>query len=99
MLHLICNFIKNFNSYRRETLWQVSSYRRRPYIYDFIIVRLINKPASQKYPCQIYLLKLTILVTDTLGFKGFANLILKSSLFILFCETDADFHQVVTFIL
>ena len=29
MLHLICNIIKNFNSYRRETLWQVSSYRRR----------------------------------------------------------------------
>ena len=28
MLHLICNIIKNFNSYRRETLWQkiVSEY-------------------------------------------------------------------------
>ena len=25
----IFNIIKNFNSYRRETLWQVSSYRRR----------------------------------------------------------------------
>ena len=24
---------------------------------------------------------------------------LKSSLFILFCETDADFHQIATFIL
>ena len=35
----------------------------------------------------------------TLGFKGIANLMLKSSLFILFCETDADFHQIATFIL
>ena len=36
-----------------------------PYIYYFTIVRLINKPASQKItPCQTYWLKLTILVTD-----------------------------------
>ena len=35
----------------------------------------------------------------TLGFKGIANLMLKSSLFILFCENDADFHQIATFIL
>ena len=35
----------------------------------------------------------------TLGFKGIANLMLKSSLFILFCETDADVHQIATFIL
>ena len=32
-------------------------------------------------------------------FKGIANLMLKSSLFILFCKTDADFHQMARFIL
>ena len=48
MLHLICNNIKNFNSYRRETLWQSVYTGEEPYIYDFIIVRLIYKPASQK---------------------------------------------------
>ena len=35
-----------------------------PYIYDFIIVRLIDKPVSQKVtPYQTWL-KFTILVTD-----------------------------------
>ena len=53
MLHLICNIIKNFNSYRRETLWQVHA-GEEPYIYDFMIVRLIDKPASQKKTCQTY---------------------------------------------
>ena len=49
MLHLIYNIIKYFNLYRRESLWQVSSYRRlEPYIYGLIIVSLITKPGSQE---------------------------------------------------
>ena len=31
--------------------------------------------------------------------KGIAYLMPKSSLFILFCKTDAEFHQIATFIL
>ena len=42
MLHLICNIIKNFNYDKSVHTGE------EPYIYDFIIVRLINKPASPK---------------------------------------------------
>ena len=49
-------------------------------------------------PCQTYWLKLISLVTENPWPKGIANLMLKSSLFILFCKTDADFHQIATFI-
>ena len=38
MLHLICNIIKNFNSYRRETKSVHTG--EEPYIYDFIIVKV-----------------------------------------------------------
>ena len=48
MLHLICNIIKNFNSYRRETLWKSVHTGEEPYIYGFIIVSLINKPGSHE---------------------------------------------------
>ena len=48
MLLLMCNIIKNVNSYRRETLWQVNSYRKEPYIYDFIIFSLIKKNRAHK---------------------------------------------------
>ena len=84
MLHLICTIIKNVNSYRRETLWQV---------HDFIIVSLI-KSLTRITTCQMYWLKLTILSQRTFGLKCIANLMLKPSLFIMFCKTDADFHQI-----
>ena len=50
MLHLICNIFKNFNSYRRETYDKSVHTGEEPYIYDLTIVRLVNKPALQKYP-------------------------------------------------
>ena len=62
-----------------------------PYIYDFIIVRLINNLLHKNNPLSNLFI--------TVGFKGIANLMLNSSLFILFCETDADFYQIATFIL
>ena len=49
MLQLICNIIKNFNSYRREKYDKSVHAGEELYIYDFIIVSLINKPGSQKY--------------------------------------------------
>ena len=70
-----------------------------PYIYDFIIVSLIKKPVHKNTPCQTYWLKLTVLVTENSWPKGIANSMLKSSLFILFCKTDTDVHQIATFIL
>ena len=51
MLHLICNIIKNFNIsiHTEEKPYDKSVHTgEEAYIYDFIIVRLINKPASQK---------------------------------------------------
>ena len=48
MLHLICIVIKILN-YTEEKPYDKSVHTgEEPYIYDFIIVRLINKPASQK---------------------------------------------------
>ena len=38
MLHLICNIIKNFNSYRREPYDKSVHTGEEPYLYDFIIV-------------------------------------------------------------
>ena len=57
--------IKNFNSYRTETLWQVNHTEEEPYIYDFIIVSLIEKKwFARLTPCQTYWLKLIILFTE-----------------------------------
>ena len=48
MLHLICNIIKN-SIHTEEKLYDKPVHTGdKPYIYDFIIVRLINIPASQK---------------------------------------------------
>ena len=72
---------------------------KEPYIYDYIIVSLIKNQFTRITPCQTYWLKLNILVTENSWPIGFANLMLKSSLFILFCKTDADFHQIATFMI
>ena len=48
MLHVICNIIKNFNSYRREPYDKSVHAGEEPYIKDFIIVSLIYKPGPQK---------------------------------------------------
>ena len=65
-----------------------------------MIVSLIDKPGSQKYPpVKPIGQSEPVWSQKALGFKGIANLMLKSYLFILFCETDADFHQIPTFIL
>ena len=72
----------------------------KPYIYDFVIVSLIDKPGSQKYPPFKPIVQSEPFWSQrALGFKGIANLMLKSSLFILLCEADADFRQIATFIL
>ena len=100
MLHLIFNIIKNLFHTEEKPYDKSVHAGEEPYICDFIIVSLNNKPGSQKYPpIQTYWLKLTSLSQRRLGFKGIANLILTSSLFILFCKTDADFHQKATFVL
>ena len=62
---LICNIIKNLIHTEEEPYDKSINTGEEPYIYDFIIVRLINKSASQIItPCQTYWLKLTIFVTD-----------------------------------
>ena len=99
MLQVICNIIKNFNSTEEKFYDKLAHTGEEPYIYDFIIVSLINKPGSQEYPLSNILVKIKQLVKKILGPKGIANLMLKSSLISLFCKTDADFHQKATFIL
>ena len=65
MLHLICTLLTILIHTEEKPYDKSVHTGEEPYIYDFIIVRLINKPASQKIPpCQTYWLKLTILVTD-----------------------------------
>ena len=60
----------------------------------------MNKPGSQeKAPVKPIGYNEPIWSQRTLGFNGIAKLMLKSSLFILICKTDADFHQMATFIL
>ena len=44
-------------------------------------------------------LKLTFLLTEILGRKFIAKSMFILYLFILFCKTDADFHQIAPFIL
>ena len=50
MLHLICNIIKNLIHTGEKPSDKSVHTGEEPYIYDFITVRLIDKPASQKYP-------------------------------------------------
>ena len=58
MLHLICNIIK-FLIHTEEKPYDKSVHTgEEPYIYDSIIVRLINRPASQKYPLSNLLVKI-----------------------------------------
>ena len=69
-----------------------------PHICDVILARFIKNQFTTKVtPCQTYWLQLTILFTETLGRKVIVILMPKSALFILFCKTDADFHQRATF--
>ena len=44
MLHVICNIIKNFKKPYDKSVHT----GEESYIYDFIIVSLINKPGSQE---------------------------------------------------
>ena len=87
MLHLICNIIKNVSSYRRQIYDKSIHTGDEPHIYDFVIVMIIKTQFTKVTPCQTYWLKLTILFTETLGCNIIANSMLKSSLFILFCNT------------
>ena len=57
MLHLICNIIKNVNSYKREILRQVHPYREEPFIYDFIIVSLIKNLVHKNNPLSNLMVK------------------------------------------
>ena len=66
-----------------------------PYIYDASLKSQFTNVTT----CQIYWLELIILFTETLGHKVMANSMLKSSLFVMFCKTDTDFHQRATLIL
>ena len=70
-----------------------------PFIYDFIIVSLFKNRFTRIIPCQTNWLKSTNWSQKTIGPKGIANVMLKYFLFILFCKTDADFHQIAIFIL
>ena len=95
MLHLIFNIIKNVNSYRRGISYQVNSYIQEKDLISMtsqLYVSLQNQ-FTKVTPCQTHWLKLTILFTEAVGRKDIAETMLKSSLFILFCETDVDFHQ------
>ena len=48
MLHLIFSIIKNFIHTEEKPYDKSVHTGEEPYIYDFITVRLIDKPASQK---------------------------------------------------
>ena len=48
MLHLICYNIKNLIHTEEKPYDKSVHTGEEPYIYDFIIVRLINKPVSLK---------------------------------------------------
>ena len=48
MLHLICNIFKNLIHTEEKTYDKSVHTGEEPYIYDLTIVRLVNKPASQK---------------------------------------------------
>ena len=65
MSHLICNILRILNNTEEKPYDKSVRTGEEPYIYDFIIVRLINKSTLQKKPtCQTYWFTLTILVTD-----------------------------------
>ena len=71
-----------------------------PHIYDFILVRIKENPVHISFPLSNLLVKINyIMFTETLGRKVIADVMNKSSLFILFCRINADFHQRATFIL
>ena len=57
--------------------------REEPYIFDFIVASFIKKSSSQKL--LLSNLKLTIWSQKLL--------VSESSLIILFCKIDVDFHQ------
>ena len=48
MLNLICYIIKNLIHTEEKPYYKSVHTGEEPYIYDFIIVRLINKPGSQE---------------------------------------------------
>ena len=48
MLHVICNIIKNLIHTEEKPYAKSVHTGEEPYIYDFIIVKLINKPGSQE---------------------------------------------------
>ena len=48
MLHLICNIIRILIHTEEKPYDKSVHTGEEPYLYDFIIVRLINKPALQK---------------------------------------------------
>ena len=61
MLHIICNIMSLLRIliHTEEKPYDKSVHTgEEPYIYDFINVRLINKPASQKYPLSNLLVKI-----------------------------------------
>ena len=74
-----------------------------PYIYDFIIESFIKKSRFTIYknnPLSNLLVKIKLFCSQrTIGHKVIANSMQKSSLFILFCKTVADYHQRATFII
>ena len=87
-------------SHTEEKPYDKSIYTgEEPHIYDFISVSSTSNSVHKSYPLSNLLVKLIILFTETVGHKVNAYSMLKSSLFILFCKSDADFHQRATFIL
>ena len=58
MLLLICNIIKNVNSYRREPFGKSIHTEEEPHIYDFRIVSFIKTKFTKVTPCHTYWLKL-----------------------------------------
>ena len=70
--------------------------REDSYIFNFIVVRFIKKQFTKVNPVKA---KINYLVTETHGHKTIAYSMLKSSLIILFCIIDVDFHQIASFLL
>ena len=73
-LHSICNIIKNVNSYRRRTSYQVNWYRRwtsYPWYYNFFFVK---NPVHKTYPLSNSSFKNKLfLFTEALDQKYIAN--------------------------
>ena len=58
MLHLISNIIKNLIHTEEKPYDKSVHTGEEPYIYDFIIIRLINKLASKNNPLSNQLVKI-----------------------------------------